>query len=152
MKLFLDCEWANNDTNDINNLISLALVSERLNRVEGNFREQLYVEIYPQPVNLSDFAKNEVVPRLQNGGRSMPYPALAEQVREYVSRYEASQIVFDHPANYQALCQIVGNGAAASMAPMLVTSNDVKDVIESLYRANDADSPGGFRHNALGKV
>ena len=135
-RLFLDCEWADNNGRD---LVSLALVSE-------DCVHQFYSEVSPLPKHPTEFVRLVVYPLLEHGYYSRQKIEITRDLRLFLAGIPQPCVFYDHPADGGLLrCAIDGFGlphaALAHFPPappyreMLVAFGDVRTRIEEYFEA-----------------
>lgn len=142
MKLFLDCEWADVDAQQ---LVSLALATE-----DGANR--FYAEIHPLPEDPTDFVRQTVYPLLEAGDCAMSPTELTSTLRQFLAAFPGSFVLYDHPRDGK-LFRLALNGFGLpeqqtpplpSIHETLVDRQDIAFLIEHYF----ATHPEARRHHA----
>jgi len=135
-RLFLDCEWADNNGRD---LVSLALVSE-------DCVHQFYSEVSPLPKHPTDFVRHVVYPLLEHGYYSRQKIEITRDLRFFLAEIPRPYVLYDYPADGVLFrCAIDGFGlphAALTHLPpappyreRLIAFGDVRTRIEEYFEA-----------------
>jgi hypothetical protein len=113
-RLFLDCEWADTQAEQ---LVSLALVD-----AAGEHR--FYTEIYPLPAHPTDFVQHVVYPLLDHGWFSMPDHEITRQLRAFLAKVpQPISVLFDNPEDGRLFRDALEGFAKFSLdSTLLVTS------------------------------
>lgn len=86
MNLYLDCEWADPEGQQ---LVSLALISE-----DGE--QAFYAERDPLPAVATEFVRGVVYPRLDRGSVALNDAVFTRTLREFLLGFERPCAIYDH--------------------------------------------------------
>lgn len=136
MRLFLDCEWADEHGHE---LVSLGLVSE-----DGQHR--FYAEVSPLPQEPNDFVRRVVYPLLEHGFATRQKADFTRDLRTFLSRFPGAFVLFDYATDgallrYALMGFDLPEAVVAKLGPMPQTNltrvarDEVRRLIEQYFQA-----------------
>lgn len=144
MNLFLDTEWANNESLE---LVSLGILSE-------DERHRFYAERNPLPDDASEFVQRTVYPLLERGDAAISDIEFTRSLRRFLDGIDDPVVLHDSRTDRKLLYQALGGfgrpgdyGLMPRLRTVQIQFDDIRPGIERYFCARP--EANARRHHAM---